>query len=178
MTSLWAWRRLKSPASRLFNQPFVQARKASRIRITGFVRGGGGGGGGRPVNSLHKRPITRIFFHLMTSSWNHISKCDLCVEWRNTISKWNLPDSENTSSYTLALTNMGRYVIKCYMSRHVFSWHLDLFTMRKFGTQPLKLLWHVTFPRVGFVVSAERAKLVFSVCFSNSLRALPCNLAP
>ena len=35
--------------------------------------GGGGGGGDSPVNSPHKEPVTRKYFHLMTSSFANIA---------------------------------------------------------------------------------------------------------
>ena len=74
LTSWWAWWRLKSPASRLFTQTFVQAQIKESFASLAFVRrirtgggwgwgwGWGGGGGG----------VTRKCFHLMTSSWLYI----------------------------------------------------------------------------------------------------------
>ena len=67
MTSSWARWRLKSPAPRLFTQPFVQARikentsSASLAFVRGIHRW--------PVNSPHKGSLTRKCFYLMTSSW-------------------------------------------------------------------------------------------------------------
>ena len=59
MTSQWAWWRPRSPASRLFTQPFIQAQiqeniKAPRHRVRGIHRW--------PVNSPHKGPVTRKIF--------------------------------------------------------------------------------------------------------------------
>ena len=57
MTSLWARRRLKSPASRLFTQAFIQGadqRKHQSSASLAFVRW--------PVNSPHKGPVTRKMF--------------------------------------------------------------------------------------------------------------------
>ena len=60
--------RLKSPASRLLTQSFIQTQikekhqsSASLAFVHGIHRW--------PVNFPHKGPVTRIFFHLMTSSW-------------------------------------------------------------------------------------------------------------
>ena len=41
VTSQWTQRRLKSPASRLFTQPFIQAhiRETSKLRVTGLCAG-------------------------------------------------------------------------------------------------------------------------------------------
>ena len=57
MTSLWARRRLKSPASRLFTQAFIQGadqRKHQSSTSLAFVRW--------PMNSPHKGPVTRKMF--------------------------------------------------------------------------------------------------------------------
>ena len=60
VTSKWAWWRLKSPATRLFTQPFIQAKinKTSNSASLAFVQ--------RihrcPVNSPHKGPVTRKMF--------------------------------------------------------------------------------------------------------------------
>ena len=71
LTSQWARWRLKSPASRLFTQLFIQVQikkkhqsSASLAFMWRIHRG--------PVNSPHKRPVTRKMFHLMTSSWEAI----------------------------------------------------------------------------------------------------------
>ena len=62
MTSWWARWRLKSPASRLFTQPFVQAqRPASLAFVRGIHRW--------PVNSPHKGPVTRKILPLIW--WRH-----------------------------------------------------------------------------------------------------------
>ena len=61
MTSYWARWRLKSPALRLFTQPFIQGadhRKHQSTASLAFVRGIHRW----PVNSLHKRPATRKMF--------------------------------------------------------------------------------------------------------------------
>ena len=63
VTSQWAVWRLKSPASRICAQPFVQANikeniKAPRHWSLAFVRGIHQW----PMNSLHKRPVTRKMF--------------------------------------------------------------------------------------------------------------------
>ena len=58
VTSWWARWRLKSPASRLFTQPFIQAENAwniaSLVIVWGIHR--------LPVNSPHKEPVTRKMF--------------------------------------------------------------------------------------------------------------------
>ena len=60
MTSLWARRRLKSPASRLFTQPFNQCAKQRKhqsspsLAFRGIHRW--------PVNFPHKGPVTRKMF--------------------------------------------------------------------------------------------------------------------
>ena len=61
------WSHLKSPASRLFTQSFIQVQikeKHPRSASLAFVRGIHR----CPVNSPHKWPETRKMFHLMTSS--------------------------------------------------------------------------------------------------------------
>ena len=61
MTSLWMRWRLKSPASWLFTQPFIQGadqRKHQNSASLAFVRRIHR----RPVNSPHKRPLTRKMF--------------------------------------------------------------------------------------------------------------------
>ena len=61
MTSIWAWWRLKSPASRLFTQPFIQAadqRKQQSFASLAFVQGIHRW----PVNSPHKWPVRRKMF--------------------------------------------------------------------------------------------------------------------
>ena len=61
MTSLWAQWRLKSPASRLFTQPFIQGADQRRHQSSvplAFVRGIHRS----PVNSPHKGPVTRKMF--------------------------------------------------------------------------------------------------------------------
>ena len=51
--------RLKSPATRLFTQPFIQAEiKTSKFCVTGLCAGKSPG----PVNSPHKWPVTRKMF--------------------------------------------------------------------------------------------------------------------
>ena len=52
--------RLKSPASRLFTQSFIQAqiKETSKLRVTGLCVGNSPG----PVNSPHKGPVTRKIF--------------------------------------------------------------------------------------------------------------------
>ena len=65
MTSLWARWRLKSPASRLFTQPFIQGADQRKIKAPRYWPSWGGGGGGIhrwPVNSPHKGPVTRKMF--------------------------------------------------------------------------------------------------------------------
>ena len=56
VTSYWVWWRLKSPASPLFTQPFIQVqiKKASKLRSLVFARGIHWW----PVNSPHKWPVT------------------------------------------------------------------------------------------------------------------------
>ena len=60
LTSKWPRWRLKSPASRLFTQSFIWRRswKTSKLCVTGFCAGNSSG----PVNSPHKRPVTRKMF--------------------------------------------------------------------------------------------------------------------
>ena len=60
MTSQWARWRLKSPASRLFTQPFIhtQIKKNQSSASLAFVRGIHRW----PVNSPHKGPVTRKMF--------------------------------------------------------------------------------------------------------------------
>ena len=63
--------RLKSPASRSFTQPFIQAeiKKTSKLRVTGLCAGNSPG----PVNSPHKWPVTLKMFPfddvIMVSGW-------------------------------------------------------------------------------------------------------------
>ena len=67
MTSWWARWCLKSPASRLFAQPFIQGadqRKHQSSASLAFVRGIHRW----PVNALTKRQQRGTYFHLMTSS--------------------------------------------------------------------------------------------------------------
>ena len=47
---------------RLFRR---RSKKTSKLRVTGLCEGNSRW----PVKSPHKGPVTRIFFHLMTSSW-------------------------------------------------------------------------------------------------------------
>ena len=51
MTSLWAWQRLKSPASRLFTQPFIQTQIKENIKAphTGLCAGNSPGTGEFPA---------------------------------------------------------------------------------------------------------------------------------
>ena len=70
MTSLWAQWRLKSPASRLFTQLFIQSQikeniKAPRHWPLGIHRW--------PVNSPHKGPVTRkmFLFDDVIMCWGH-----------------------------------------------------------------------------------------------------------
>ena len=62
MTLQWGLWHLKSPASRLFSQPFIEAqirnKKIPKLRITDSVRGIHRW----PVNSPHKCPVTRKMF--------------------------------------------------------------------------------------------------------------------
>ena len=66
VTSYWARWRLKSPASRLFTQPFVQVPVKENIKapshrpLRGIYRW--------PVNSLHTGSVTQKCFLLMSSS--------------------------------------------------------------------------------------------------------------
>ena len=60
-TSQWVRWRFKSPASRLYTQLFIQGadqRKTSKLRVIGLCRGIHRS----PVNSSHKRPVTRKMF--------------------------------------------------------------------------------------------------------------------
>ena len=71
MTSQWTRCRLKSPASRLFTQPFIQTQIKQNIKSSAalaFVRGIHRG----PVNSPHKWPVTpkRVpFDDVITGLW-------------------------------------------------------------------------------------------------------------
>ena len=56
--SIWVLWRLKSPASRLFTQPFADQRKHQSSASLAFVWGIHRG----PVNSPHKWPVTRKMF--------------------------------------------------------------------------------------------------------------------
>ena len=61
LTSQWPRWRLKSPASRLFTQLFIQlcsSKKTSKLRVTGLCVGTSPG----QVNSPHKGPVTRKMF--------------------------------------------------------------------------------------------------------------------
>ena len=80
MTSWWAWWRLKSPASRLFTQPFIQdadQRKHQSSASLAFVWGIHR----RPVNSPHKWTVTRKMFPfddvIMTTSLSFAVMKDL-----------------------------------------------------------------------------------------------------
>ena len=64
MTSWWAPWRLKSPALRLFTQPFIQAQSKENTKASRHLSLCGEFTGYRwihrsPVNSLHKWPVTR-----------------------------------------------------------------------------------------------------------------------
>ena len=76
VTPWWSRWRLKSPASRLFTQPFIQrgSKKAPKLRVTGLCAGNS------PVNSPHKGPVTRKMFPFdlaimnaerVSISWRH-----------------------------------------------------------------------------------------------------------
>ena len=72
VTLWWARWRLKSPASRLFTQPFIQAQIKEKHQISAslaFVRG--------PVNCPHKWPVTRKMFPLddVIMIWVVIREC-------------------------------------------------------------------------------------------------------
>ena len=69
MTSQWAVWRLKSPASRLFTQPFNPTQIKESIKAPRHWPLCWEFTGDRPVNSQHKWPVMRKSFHLMTSSW-------------------------------------------------------------------------------------------------------------
>ena len=71
MTSWWVRWRLKSPASRLFTQPFIQEadqRKHQSSASLAFVRGIHRG----PANSPHKGPVTRKMspFYDVIMNWS------------------------------------------------------------------------------------------------------------
>ena len=78
MTSQWARLRLKSPASRLFTQPFIQTQikesSASLASVRGIHR--------KAVNSPHKWPVTgKMFpFHdVIMGCWQQLSNpCGVC----------------------------------------------------------------------------------------------------
>ena len=69
VTSQSARLRLKSPVSRLFTQPLVQAQIKENIKARSESLASVREIHRWPVNSQHKGPVTRKFFHLMTSSW-------------------------------------------------------------------------------------------------------------
>ena len=74
MTSQWARLRLKSPASRLFDQSFLSVQNKEKNQTSAslaFLRGIHRW----PVDSPHKGPVTQKFFHLMTSSWEMQLSC-------------------------------------------------------------------------------------------------------
>ena len=81
VTSLWASWRLKSPASRLCTQPFVQAQIKANIKVPRHwsVRGAHR----RPVNSPHKGPVTRKMFSfddiIMMTHW--VSPRNFCFHF-------------------------------------------------------------------------------------------------
>ena len=60
VTSLWVQWHLKSPASGLFTQPFIQAqiKENIKLRVTGLCAGNSPW----PVNSPHKGPVTQKMF--------------------------------------------------------------------------------------------------------------------
>ena len=67
VTPWWARLSVKSPESRVFTQPFVQAQIKENIKALRHWRLWGAFTGD-PVKSPHKGPVTRKCVHLMTSS--------------------------------------------------------------------------------------------------------------
>ena len=89
MTSQWAGWRLKSPASRLFTQPFIRAqikKKHQSPASLAFVRGIHR----RPVNSPHKWPVTRKLCQfddvIMYCNYHQ----DETTFWRKEFNLWRL----------------------------------------------------------------------------------------
>ena len=76
MTSWWARRRLKSPASRLFTQPFIQLRlkKTSKLRVTGLCEKNSPVTGEiseqRPSNAENVSILWR-HHDILTAVWNY-----------------------------------------------------------------------------------------------------------
>ena len=80
VTSQWVRWRLKSPASRLFTQPFVQGRskKTSKLRVTGLC------GGNSPVTGEFPAQMAsnaenvsiwwrhHVYHHDVTEMWSHV----------------------------------------------------------------------------------------------------------
>ena len=83
MTSWWARWRLKSPASRLFTQPFVQVqiKKTSKLRVTSLCEGNSPVTGEFPA----QRASNGKCFHLMTSSCNKPCGCGIYCGVRTTL---------------------------------------------------------------------------------------------
>ena len=81
--------RLKSPAIRLFAQPFVQARKTSKFSVTGLFDGN------LPV-TVHKMPVTRKMFpfdDVITDCLNSVSTLFPITIWITVVtamSAWGL----------------------------------------------------------------------------------------
>ena len=69
VTSEWAWWRLKSPASRVFTQPFIQVEIKESIKAPRHWSLWGEFTGDRWI-SRTKVQIRGKGFHMMTSSWN------------------------------------------------------------------------------------------------------------
>ena len=67
LTSWWARCRLKSPACRMFAQPFVQAQiKTSKLRVTGLCQGNSPVTGGFPSQKASNSGSVSIW-------WRHVS---------------------------------------------------------------------------------------------------------
>ena len=77
MASYWARWRLKSPASPLFAQPFIQAqiKENIKLRITGLCEGNS------PVNSPQKGPVTRKMFPLDDVSMGYLAPANEYHIW-------------------------------------------------------------------------------------------------
>ena len=118
MTSKWARWRLKSPASRLFTELFIQTQIKENIKSSAslaFVRGIHRG----PVNSPHKWPVTRKMFPFddVIMWYLLIRSCrELQTIRKNPFCFQNCPE-ENTTirSVVAVITNKGRTQYVCIL---------------------------------------------------------------
>ena len=71
MTAKWAWWRFKSPVSRLFTQPFIEAKIKENIKALRHWPLWGEFTGDQWIPRT-KRQLCGKCFHLMTSSWDEM----------------------------------------------------------------------------------------------------------